>query len=754
MGELANKIRDKYPGSYDALSDSELETKVVARYPGVYDHLLEDKPSYNVDLTSKKALAKNQREMLSRNPDFQALPKREQQRMLNQSTVNSAWDYAAEPLRFASEAATMTANAGLRGLKGVASLVQGGGEAIRQGDIDAGLRKFNDKQAEFQPMQSPMEPSATGKMISDYAQEGIGKLSDLTGRPDIVEPVAQAAMDIGALMGLRGATKGVTVADVGRGIKKGAGTLADVTGAVVGTALNALPESVVTPKSLARSALKPYIGDVVAKQKMTDAGIETFLHDKNAVAIPEKFLSKNVAEMEEIVGRQNVMLDNKGHIRANIAPIEQYLNDFINESRLTPGTADASVMAAEKVLNDIYSHPDYKVVDGVGTIGTATAQTMKKNIWRYLREKGAFSRDGNPTLNDAMWSAADGLAKMVNEVIPEMAAENARYGEIANLNKMLTRSVNRIANNNVVSLHTAMQLIRGDLKGFGMAVMMKTIDHPTFKSYLAQQMAKAKGRPVKMSEVNNAVAAIKASPTFNPEVLPGRQSSQMDAIPGSEALGLEQGGFAYPPTVQRPQTVMNPEALPPQGAGVGDQLRMGSNMSMESGAMPKRGPYVANPERVPGRQSSEMDIIPSNRLSSLKDKLKDERGLVGKDINKSSLREEAIKQRDDALAEYTAMLDKTRPRQENANFSDKPPTEKMIIPSLTIDQVPLSLRHSGFTPSEVLAITNHLKQVAAYANKLLIKAGAKPDTNPIFGKQEIQEAIDTVIRRSSRTLID
>lgn len=40
MGELATKIRAKYPDAYTSLSDAELESKIVARYPGVYDHLV------------------------------------------------------------------------------------------------------------------------------------------------------------------------------------------------------------------------------------------------------------------------------------------------------------------------------------------------------------------------------------------------------------------------------------------------------------------------------------------------------------------------------------------------------------------------------------------------------------------------------------------------------------------------------------------------------------------------------------------
>lgn len=89
MGELATKIRAKFPGTYDDMTDSVLESKITAKYPGVYDDLVTDKPAYNVDLTSKKALAENQKAMMQRNPDFQALPKSEQDRLMGQSKLSS-----------------------------------------------------------------------------------------------------------------------------------------------------------------------------------------------------------------------------------------------------------------------------------------------------------------------------------------------------------------------------------------------------------------------------------------------------------------------------------------------------------------------------------------------------------------------------------------------------------------------------------------------------------------------------------------
>lgn len=42
-GPLATAFRAKYPGSYDAVPDDELEQAIVAKYPGSYDHLVEKK---------------------------------------------------------------------------------------------------------------------------------------------------------------------------------------------------------------------------------------------------------------------------------------------------------------------------------------------------------------------------------------------------------------------------------------------------------------------------------------------------------------------------------------------------------------------------------------------------------------------------------------------------------------------------------------------------------------------------------------
>lgn len=402
---------------------------------------------------------------------------------------------AKEVPRLAQEVITVPLSSAKKSLYGLGALAKTGGSLLRGNDLDTALRTGTEAMQGFTPIQGPLESSMTGELVGRGIENLQGAAETATGNTGFAKAGIEAGADILGLVG------------GGKAAIRGGRSLATLGRKGVDTAIAAIPEKVATPESLARSALKPYIGDSAARNRMTAKGLDTFLNDRNAVANPKTFLEKNVAEMEQVVGRQNILLNQKGNVRADISPIEQSLTDFVNESRATPGTADASVQAAEKVLSDIKNHPDFNPTDN--TIGVNTAQTMKKNIWKFLKEKGAFSKDANSMLNDAMWSSADGMAKIVNDVIPEMATENARYGELANLNKMLTRSVNRITNNNLVSLSTAIQLVRGDFKGLATAAAVKTIDHPTFKSYLAQRMARAKKRPVSANEVKSAIQTIK-----------------------------------------------------------------------------------------------------------------------------------------------------------------------------------------------------------------------------------------------------
>jgi len=393
--------------------------------------------------------------------------------------------------------------------------------------------------------------------VGKFAKDTIKGIAAPTGLADLASgdmsfPEARNAWENNFL--------GSAMVGYGAGLAKGAASLADLGKTTVA---KALPDTL--PARLTRSALKPYIGESAARNAQTAKGIETFLTDKNASPRLSKFFDTNMQEMQDIVGRQNIYLDEKGNTRASVAPIEQQLETFINDARETPGTADAAVSAAEKVLNDIKSHPDYRAADN--SLSTETLQSMKTNTWNHLRKKNAFNSDANPVLNDAMWEAATGMNEIITKVIPEMAGENARYGELANVNKLVKRAIDRHANNNIIPLRALIQLVRGDAAGFASAASMWAFDHPTFKSYIAQRLAKAQGRPATNIQIEHAIDEIKADPMFNPEVLPGKQSSQMDVIPGSDALDLESGGTPGPEALA---TRFNPTRIP-LNLSVGDR---------------------------------------------------------------------------------------------------------------------------------------------------------------------------------------
>ena len=221
LQELVN-FRAKYP-DYNDLPDTELAGMLAKKFPDAYGDL-PTKVTGNDSRVAENSLAVDP---MNATPAEKAKTAAAQRKFLakegslgTQLRNTPVSEYIKEPIRFASEAATMTANAGLRGLKSVASTVQAGGEGIRTGSVDAALRKYAEKQAEFQPVENPMYPSWAGEQISGLAGKGIQGLSNLTGRPDIVEPVAQGAMDIAALAGLRGAARAVGP-ELSRAVKSG-----------------------------------------------------------------------------------------------------------------------------------------------------------------------------------------------------------------------------------------------------------------------------------------------------------------------------------------------------------------------------------------------------------------------------------------------------------------------------------------------------------------------------------------------------
>jgi hypothetical protein len=427
-------------------------------------------------------------------------------------------------------------------------MLQGAYEGIK-GQTDPLVKSLSSLQPTGIPLHKEMEQNA-GRTLRGLADATVTPLgyygADAAKDAWLTDPAGSLA----------------AVAPVGIGVVRGGKAIKAAGGRMVGT-----------PESLARSALKPYIGESVARQHQAAKGLKTAVSDKNATASMPKFLERNLAEMEEISGRQDVLITEKGEYRAPITEIRAALEDTINQARETPGTADAAVAAAEKVLNDIMNHPDYDLA--TDSIPIAKLQTMKRNIWGKLREGGTFNKDAVPGLQDAMWDSATGMNEIISKHVPEMAPENARYGELANVNKLLKRAVDRNANNNIIPLRAVIQLVKGDVQGFTQAASLWAFDHPTFKMYLAQRIAKSRGgkRPSTM-QVNAVVEAIKTE------------------------------------LVQREQTVLDAENLPKISNGnLGDVITGGYQREYGWDGKPTGPQIIENPESLPPRQSSQQPII-------------------------------------------------------------------------------------------------------------------------------------------------
>lgn len=448
---------------------------------------------------------------------------------------------------------------------------------------------------------SSMRP--TGKLPGREMEQNAGRT--LRGLADAtVTPLGYYGADAAEEAWLTDpAGSALAVAPIGLGAAKGAVAAKARVGKMVGTA-----------EDLARSALKPYIGDSAARQAQATKGVKTAITDKNAVARMPQFLKKNLAEMEEIAGRQEVLLGGKGNPNVSIQGIRSALKGTVDEARNTPGTADAATAAAAKVLDDITNHPLYDAA--TDSVPLNTVQTMKRNIWRKLRESGTFNKDAVPGLQDAMWDSATGMNEIINNHVPEMAIENARYGELVNVNKLLKRAVDRHANNNIIPLRALIQIVRGDVQGFATGVSTWALDHPTFKMYLAQRMARAgKGKTPSPREVNAVVESIKAELVQRQQTVLDSESVQKpsnsnmgDAIPGGYQFeyGWEGSGPA------RTQTVANPEVLPPrQSSQVPAVSNVGRRIVSQAEAMaPRQSKINSTGKDSPARKQVDPYLIP------------------------------------------------------------------------------------------------------------------------------------------------
>jgi hypothetical protein len=176
------------------------------------------KPSYNVDLTSKKAKAKYQLEDLQRNPEFKKMSKLEQARLLGEAGGEFESPYAKAGLkeipRFAAESIMMPVNSVRKVGTDIATIGKAGLGAVKgmlpgndfMDELTKGAQAGTDLQNNFKPWGTGMEPSVTGQKIGEVFSAGEEGLGALTGNPELAKQVMGVATNT---LGIAPIAKGV-----------------------------------------------------------------------------------------------------------------------------------------------------------------------------------------------------------------------------------------------------------------------------------------------------------------------------------------------------------------------------------------------------------------------------------------------------------------------------------------------------------------------------------------------------------------
>jgi len=175
-----------------------------------YDEPEQQEKTYNVDLSSKVALANNQMEMIKRHPDFINGTPQEKAKMLRSASSaqykakhGSEYDKAMEIPRFAAEIGTMFGGAINRG---VGSAVDAGKALYTAGkeyattdkgvleSLDTGAAEYNatpysekgvlPKEA-FETATYGIKPSQTGQAIGEILQPAVEGVAEWSGDTEL-----------------------------------------------------------------------------------------------------------------------------------------------------------------------------------------------------------------------------------------------------------------------------------------------------------------------------------------------------------------------------------------------------------------------------------------------------------------------------------------------------------------------------------------------------------------------------------------
>ena len=506
MGELAAKIRAKYPGVYDSLQDGELESKVTAKYPGVYDHLVGEvnTPETRAAFTKKTVNDPAYREQMAEFIRTQAPRNLKQEAVRGLPMGNRIADatlgtynnpvHPEHTVDATLGPQTQSATIGGAMVRGIGNFMRNPAPQIEgliaaPADLATGLYK------------AAVSPESGS--LAKFSGETVRGLAAPTGLVDLAQgnmqfPEARAAWEQNALgSGLisYGALKG------GLAAKQG---LADLGTAVANKA--AVPLNAAA-KKMTDMTLKQ---GTTLDRKVRDQNVKTALEgnfqptskgvDKLNAAIADTELKLKEGIASGDAAKVKGTLDKA---TANIEGLREQAN------RSSDPAANNKLIDAE--LERLQNHP---LLDKSGKVDIATLQKMKVEQGRELQKTyGAEKPQFQNTIDKArVRGFKEELETSLDSAFPELSATNKQLGEFYQLKKSLERAANRIEGNQGVGIALPIKggagatiggMIAGTAGaavGGGIGTLIGIIEHPAVAPRLAQALYRSHKGKISMRQ--------------------------------------------------------------------------------------------------------------------------------------------------------------------------------------------------------------------------------------------------------------
>jgi len=498
MGELASKIRAKYPGAYDSLPDGELESKIIAKYPGVYDHLAggTDKPA------APQQTPQEYTKQLVNDPKYRAgmaqFIRSQGKRDLKQEAVrrlplagrvaDAALGKYADPV-YAERTVDETLGPQVSPTTGGAML-SGINRVIN--NPDKSLTNLAYAMPELAKGAYSAATSPEQGSVGRFVGENVKGMLAPTGLVDLAKgnmdmPAAREAWENDALgSGL--------MAFGGMAAKKSLRDLASAGVEKVG----------LTPEKLYASSIKQSTVIPMAQRAANvKAGLEGgYVPNKKGLGR----LYDNINDLNSQIG-QKIKESTQGGKMINVEDIVSRLDDVKQRAIDSFGDNNNVLAKIDDFAASLRDHPS--VVNG--QIPVDVAQTMKVNTYKQLKNAYGELKGFEVEAKKAM---ARGAKEEIVNQIPELAELNAKDSTLINLEKVLFKAVNRIENRDMVGIGVPIKMATGAMggpKGAIVGALVGLIDTPAIKANLAIAMHKARGRAVPKAELNNRLGAIKAT---------------------------------------------------------------------------------------------------------------------------------------------------------------------------------------------------------------------------------------------------